>query len=303
MMSVVKIIAGQPAVIALDEQSVNESGIPPGMVFDPVTRRLSGVPTVTGSYSYVRQSVEAVDVDVIDPPPLISLPPNTGTLLYEYHYDAQSKVDDHWSSAGGSSPPPVVLDAAAGHHLRWPINDTDDWGRLKSPSILIPQSGIVDVDVLMRIPQSWVDLGALPRTPTTPGGYSCPFDTMKLFRLFPLGGGHNATIFGRLNKGDVFLRDFVGDKLTPDKYLKVRPDEWMGLKIRYDYKNVRVELWYYDPKVPAAGWTQVSSEPGGGEKTVFVGPIFHASTRDEDHGYGRHPATYVDYHSYRVLLA
>lgn len=230
-----------------------------------------------------------------------SLPETNGTTVLEYSFDTQQAIDQVWRSAMDAAPPKrTAARTGAKGFARWTINETDYWGRLKIDLPKITSSGILDVDWQMRIPQSWLDLGKLPSYPKADAnGYQMSWTGQKLFRCFPRKGGHFATLFGRLKKGDVFIRDF-GANDQPKQYSKIRPDEWMSYRIRYDFATGTVGLW-----IAAAGgeFANISTAPGGaGQQIAAVGPIFHASSRDDDDaaGFGHHPPTYVDYGDIRV---
>ena len=74
--------------------SVTATGLPPGLVFDPTTLRVSGVPTVPGTYSGSFTASNGVKPDavqrfsiVIGAPPIItSPPPGPGTVAVPYFH-------------------------------------------------------------------------------------------------------------------------------------------------------------------------------------------------------------------------
>ena len=236
----------------------------------------------------------------------ISLPPKDGgTLLYQWRFDSQAKIDEHYKSSGNAPTPRVYLDHDAGPILRWPINDQDAFGRFKSDQIIVPTTGVVDTDFLIRIPQTWLDLGKLPSTPATPGGDYMTWYGQKVFRMFP-EGGHNATLFAHMRRKAVYVRDYGGnDNIPAEGYLPIQADQWVSYRIRYDYPNETVGLWY---SVSGGPWVHVWTQRGGknaaGEVDVtrYVGPMFHATARGETPPYGEHPPTHIDFHSYRVLV-
>lgn len=235
----------------------------------------------------------------------VSLPFDAGNRLYEYRFDSQAKIDAHYKSAGGAPTPQIYFDSVAGPILRWPINDQDAFGRFKSDEISIPTTGIVDTEFLIRIPQSWLDLGKLPTQPATPGGDYMTWYGQKVFRMFPDDGGHNATLFAHMRRRQVYIRDFGGNDNTPPQgYLAILPDTWVGYRIRYDYPRETVGLWVSLNGGPfVEHWTQPGGKNAAGvvDVTRFVGPIFHATARGMTPPYGKHPLTYIDFHSYRVV--
>lgn len=230
----------------------------------------------------------------------VRLPFDTGNVIYSYTYDSQVAIDDHFHSAGDGDSPVYNQDSTGGF-ARWWITDKTVFGRVPSPQLDVPETGIVDVDFAVRLPKSWFHLGTLPmREPTEPGGDFMTFPAMKLFRCFPIDSGHNATLFGRMRQKTVYLRDFANDKATPAVQYSPIPDRWTVYRIRYDYASTLVELYVWLNGV----WSRISSAPGGiGDKIGRVGPIFHATARQatKPGGYGKHPPAWVDYHSYRVI--
>lgn len=229
-----------------------------------------------------------------------------------------------WGSA--SPEHTAVIDTIAGRKcMRWNVTDTCEFGKFHSPKLTIPTTGIVDVDVWMYFPQSAADYAKLPsfsgrvdQGAVPPDGDYKVFAGSKLFRMFPVKqSGHNCTLFGRYGV-EVYLRDFKGDKVkvpnpkvidkltglpkVEDAYkqtLTPMPiDKWCCYRLRNDYDKSTVGLWidYDDGK----GFIEIATVPCVHEPTGYVGPILHATNRDEQHTYGRHQPFFIAYGGYSV---
>lgn len=246
--------------------------------------------------------------------------PDTGgpaiALPYTRVFDAQERIAI-WGSAGGAHT--AVCEEVAGRKcLKWIVTPEAPFGKFHSQRLAIPTTGIVDVDVWMYFPQSCVDYAKLPsfngrvdKGAVPPEGDYKVFPGSKLFRMFPLKqSGHNCTLFGRYGS-HVYLRDFKGDKvkvLNPktgrieDAHKQTDTpmpiDKWCCYRIRNDYDAGTVGLWidYQDGK----GFVESATVACDHEPTGYVGPILHATNRDEQHTNGRHKPFWIGYGGYVV---